>query len=115
MHEVDMTRSLILTIKDWQDSQPESHTIETIYLIVGEFTCVEPASLQFAFAAQTQNTNLAGTKLVIEETPLIAFCHQCQEEYKPKIGQQYACPKCKSPMEDIRSGRDLKIDHIEYS
>ena len=115
MHEVDMTKSLILTVRDWQDDQPVNSTIETIYLIVGEFTCVEPASLKFAFEAQTQNTFLAGTKLVIKETPLIAFCHKCQQEYLPKIGQQYACPDCQSPMEDIRSGRELKIDRIEYS
>ncbi len=114
MHEVDMTKSLILTVKDWQNNQPKKNTIETIYLVVGEFTCVEPASLQFAFEVQTKNTFLAGTKLVIKETPLIAFCHQCQQEYQPKIGRKYTCPTCDRPMEDIRSGRELKIDHIEY-
>lgn len=115
MHEVDMTESLILTVRDWQDNQSEKNTIEIIYLVVGEFTCVEPASLAFAFEVQTKNTFLAGTKLVIKETPLIAFCHQCQQEYLPKIGQHYACPNCQSPMEDILSGRELKIDRIEYS
>lgn len=115
MHEVDMTKSLILTVKDWYQSQPENLQIETIHLIVGKFTCVEPVSLQFAFEAQIQNTFLAGVKLSITETPLIAFCHQCQVEYSPKIGLHYACPTCHAPMEDIRSGRELKIERIEYS
>ena len=115
MHETDMTKSLILTVKDWYEAQPKQPKIKAIHLIVGKFTCVEPASLQFAFAAQTQATFLQGVKLIIEETPLIAFCHQCQQEYKPKIGLQYACKNCNSPMEDIRSGRELKIDFIEYS
>jgi hydrogenase nickel incorporation protein HypA/HybF len=51
---------------------------------------------------------------VIQEAPLIAFCHHCQQKYQPEIGIEYACPKCRSPMEDIRSGRELKIDRIEY-
>ncbi len=114
MHETDMTKALILTVKDWQESQPENPQISCIHLIVGKFTCVEPVSLQFAFEVQTKNTFLDGVKLVIQETPLIAFCHRCQAEYYPEIGIQYACPQCKLPMDDIRSGRELKIDRVEY-
>jgi hydrogenase nickel incorporation protein HypA/HybF len=110
-----MTKALILTVKDWWESQPERPQIDSIHLIVGRFTCVEPVGLQFAFEAQTQKTFLEGAKLVIQETPLIAFCHRCQQDYSPKIGEQYACPECHSPMDDIRSGRELKIDRIEYS
>ena len=115
MHETDMTRALILTVKDWYHSQTEPLKIDKIHLVVGQFTCVEPVSLQFAFEVQTRNTFLEGVELVIKDVPLIAFCQSCQQEYKPEIGLQYSCPDCKSPMEDIRSGRELKIDRIEYS
>ncbi len=115
MHETDMTRALLLTLKDWWEAQPEPPQIETVHLIVGQFTCVEPASLQFAFAAQTHDTFLQGAALAIQETPLIAFCDRCQQEYRPEIGLQYACPQCQAPMSDIRSGRELKIDRIEYA
>ncbi len=115
MHETDMTKALILTVRDWWEAQPESPKISQVHLIVGQFTCVEPVSLQFAFEVQTSNTFLEGAKLVIRETPLIAFCHRCQKEYCPEIGIQYACPECRSPMEDIRSGRELKIERVEYS
>ena len=115
MHETDMTKALIMTIKDWYDSQPTKYKIDTVHLLVGEFTCVEPTSLEFAFEVQIRNTFLDGAKLVIKEIPLIAFCHQCNQDYKPEIGLQYSCPDCNSPMEDIRSGRELKIDRLEYS
>lgn len=114
MHETDMTKALIMTVQDWYDSQPEDPQITKIHLVVGRFTCVEPVSLQFAYEVQTRDTFLAGTELVIRETPLIAFCHPCQQEYSPEMGLRYACPNCETPMEDIRSGRELKIDHIEY-
>ncbi|MBE9170128.1 hydrogenase maturation nickel metallochaperone HypA [Pleurocapsales cyanobacterium LEGE 06147] len=115
MHETDMTKALIVTVRNWWEEQPERPKISHIHLVVGQFTCVEPASLQFAFEVQTCNTFLDGAKLVIREIPLIAFCHRCQQEYRPEIGIQYACPECRSPMEDIRSGRELKIDRIEYN
>jgi len=115
MHETDMTKALIITVQDWYESQPEKLKIEKIHLIVGKFTCVEPVSLQFAFEVQTRNTFLDQVELVIKDIPLIAYCHTCQEEYQPEIGSQYFCSTCRSPMDDIRSGRELKIDHIEYS
>ena len=110
-----MTKALIFTIKGWLDEQPGHPAVERVHLTVGKFTCVEPASLQFAFNAQTQGTFLDGVELVIDETPLIAFCHQCQQEYRPEMGLQYACPSCQSPMDDIRSGRELKIGRVEFS
>jgi len=114
MHETDMTKALIVTLDKWWQEQPEKPKILAVHLIVGQFTCVEPVSLQFAFEVQTRNTFLDGAKLQIQETPLIAFCHPCQQEYRPDIGIHYACPHCQAPMEDIRSGRELKIDRIEY-
>lgn len=114
MHETDMTKALIITVKDWWEAQPDQPHVTKVHLTVGKFTCVEPMSLQFAFKVQTENTFLAGAELVITETPLIAFCHPCQAEYFPEIGQRYACPGCGHPMEDIRSGRELKIDHLEF-
>lgn len=110
-----MTKALILTVQDWWESQPERPEISHVHLTVGQFTCVEPASLQLAFEVQTRHTFLESATLVIQETPLVAFCHRCQQDYRPEIGIQYACPDCRSPMEEIRSGRELKIDRIEYS
>ena len=115
MHETDMTKALIMTVRDWWESQPERPPVEKIHLIVGRFTCVEPVSLQFAFEVQTRNTFLEDAELVIRETPLIAFCHPCQQQYQPEMGLCYACPTCGSPIEDICSGRELKIDRIEYA
>ena len=126
MHETDMTKALILTIIEWMAQQDDTvkcgaetlagrspSKIDKVHLTVGEFTCVEPASLQFAFAAQTKGTFLDGVQLQIKEVPLVAFCHSCDQSYRPQVGSHYACPQCQSPMEDIRSGRELKIDRLE--
>ncbi|NEQ28268.1 MAG: hydrogenase maturation nickel metallochaperone HypA, partial [Microcoleus sp. SIO2G3] len=106
---------LIVTVRNWWEEQPDRPQIDRVHLTVGQFTCVEPVSLQFAFEVQTRGTFLEGAELVIQETPLIAFRHTCQQEYHPEVGIQYACPSCHTPMDDIRSGRELKIDRIEYA
>ena len=93
MHETDMTKALILTVKDWYESQSEAIKLQKIHLIVGQFTCVEPLGLQFAFEVQTRNTFLEGVELAIKDIPLIAFCHSCQQEYKPEINLLLCCGK----------------------
>ncbi|WP_017325695.1 hydrogenase maturation nickel metallochaperone HypA [Synechococcus sp. PCC 7336] len=113
MHEVDMTKALFATLEDWWVSQPDPPEIETVYLLVGDFTCVEPASLEFAFDALKQGTFLDSARLAIERIPFVAYCHTCQCNYFPTIEEQYACPACRSPLEDIRSGRELKISRLE--
>jgi Zn finger protein HypA/HybF involved in hydrogenase expression len=45
----------------------------------------------------------------------IAKLYDCQADYEPEMGLQYGCPTCRSPMDDIRSGRELKIDRVEYA
>jgi hydrogenase nickel incorporation protein HypA/HybF len=35
MHETDMTKALILTLKDWWSAQPEHPQISQVHLIVG--------------------------------------------------------------------------------
>ena len=64
MHEIDMTKALIQTVREWVRSQPDHFKVETIHLTVGKFTCVEPASLKFAFSVQTKNTDLDGVNLI---------------------------------------------------
>ncbi len=115
MHEVDMTRALIQTLTDWWEAQPDQPRISAVHLKVGDFTCVEPASLQLAYATQIPGTCLSGSQLVIQPIPLVAYCQHCQAEYSPVLGLSYACPTCQAPMESIRSGRELKIDHIDYT
>lgn len=109
-----MTRALIRTLNQWLAAESESSAVDRVHLVVGRFTCVEPASLRFAFAAQVRGTHLDGVSLEIREAPLIAFCHGCQQEYRPEIGVRYSCPDCGAPMDDIRSGRELKIERVEY-
>lgn len=113
MHEVDMTRCLIHALEEWRVAQPATPRIRTIHLLVGDFTCVEPSQLVFTFAAATQGTWLAGASLAIEPVPLRGRCLACGEVYQPDPARGYASPCCAHPMDEIVSGRELKIKRID--
>ena len=114
-HKVDMTKALILSLDEWQLEQGESQIVSTVILQVGEFTCVEPDLLLSSFAVQRRSKLwLENAELIIKPIPFIAHCDNCVRDYQPQIGQHYACPTCAAPLHNIRSGRELKIEAVEY-
>ncbi|MGO8670685.1 MAG: hydrogenase maturation nickel metallochaperone HypA [Capsulimonadaceae bacterium] len=113
-HEIDMTRALIVSLKEWYREQREPLPVRNVCLVVGKFTCVEPDLLRSSFARQRMGTFLEKADLVIRETEFVAFCARCNAEYRPDIGLEYACPACRAPLGEVRSGRELKIERIDW-
>jgi hydrogenase nickel incorporation protein HypA/HybF len=114
-HEVDMTKALIMSLADWQAEQDQAQAIRNVILQVGEFTCVEPALLQSSFMQQRSGKRwLQEAGLIVKSIPFVAHCDDCAADYQPELGQAYACPQCAAPLHHIRSGRELKIEAIEY-
>ena len=115
-HEVDMTKVLILSLKEWWAEEPDSRRVSTVILQVGDFTCVEPDLLSRSFAQQRSSVPfLENAELVIHPVPFVAHCGTCDQDYRPDLGLQYACPVCQSPLHEIRSGRELKIERVEWT
>ncbi|MCS5693017.1 hydrogenase maturation nickel metallochaperone HypA [Cyanobium sp. FGCU-6] len=116
MHEVDMTRCLLLSMGEWkQQHAPRQPRVSTVHLQVGAFTCVEPDQLVFTWEAAVQGSWLAGARLAIEPVPLLGRCVLCSSTYAPLQEQGYRSPCCNHPMEEIVSGRELRIRSVEYA
>ena len=116
MHEVDMTKCLLLSMTEWKRQHaPRQPRVSTVHLQVGAFTCVEPDQLVFTWEAAVQGSWLAGARLEIEPVPLVGRCVRCSSTYSPFQEQAYRSPCCNHPMEEIVSGRELRIRSVEYA
>lgn len=116
MHEVDMTKCLLLSMNEWKRQHaPRQPRVSTVHLQVGAFTCVEPDQLVFTWEAAVQGSWLAGARLAIEPVPLVGRCVVCSSTYAPLQEQAYRSPCCNHPMEEIVSGRELRIRSVEYA
>jgi hydrogenase nickel incorporation protein HypA/HybF len=116
MHEVDMTKCLLLSMQEWsQQHAPHKPTVQRVHLQVGTFTCVEPDQLVFTWRAAVKGSWLDGSELAIESIPLVGRCVCCDSTYPPDSEQGYRSPCCDHPMEEIVSGRELKIRSVDYS
>ena len=115
MHEVDMTRALVLSMQSWREGhRPQQPKVSRVNLQVGAFTCVEPEQLLFTWQVAIANSWLEGAQLAIEPVPLQGRCLACASIYTPEAEQGYRSPCCSQPMEEIVSGRELRIRSVDY-
>jgi len=116
MHEVDMTKCLLLSMNEWKAQHPfPEPVVHRVHLQVGTFTCVEPDQLVTTWRVAVQGSWLAGAELAIEPVPLVARCLQCKSTYEPSPETAYSSPCCDHPMEEIVSGRELRIRSVDYT
>jgi len=116
MHEVDMTKCLLLSMNQWKAQHPSPDPmVQRVHLQVGTFTCVEPDQLVTTWRVAVQGSWLAGAELVIEPVPLVGRCLQCNGTYEPNPETAYRSPCCDHPMEEIVSGRELRIRSVDYT
>lgn len=115
MHEVDMTRCLLLSMNEWkQQHAPRVPAVDRVHLEVGTFTCVEPDQLVVTWSDAVKGSWLDGAELVIESVPLVGRCVRCQATYSPDPADGFRSPCCHHPMEEIVSGRELRIRSVAY-
>jgi hydrogenase nickel incorporation protein HypA/HybF len=115
VHEVDMTRCLLLSMHEWkQQHAPRVPQVDRVHLEVGTFTCVEPDQLVVTWSDAVKGTWLDGSELVIESVHLVGRCVRCQATYSPDPADGFRSPCCRHPMEEIVSGRELRIRSVAY-
>jgi len=88
--------------------------VEKINLKIGEFTCVEPISLINTFNAAVLGSWLDSSEITIETIPFEGKCSKCKRLYFPKKENGYKSPCCNFNLEEIISGRELKIASIDF-
>jgi hydrogenase nickel incorporation protein HypA/HybF len=98
MHEVDMTKCLLLSMNQWrQQHDPAVPRVSQVHLQVGDFTCVEPEQLVHTWRIAVQNSWLAGAELAIEHVPLMGRCVCCNATYLAVAGNGLSLALLRSP------------------
>lgn len=111
MHELSIAQSIVDIVEETMNGEPETNLIEVV-VDVGELVAVVPESLEFCYAALTDSTKYAGSKLVINILPVLARCDDCRQEFKVE-NITFVCPNCNSVKLKIFQGQELKISHLE--
>lgn len=111
MHELSIAGNIVDTVRR-ETSDRGLSRIEAITIRIGRMTDVNPDALTFGFEVITRDTELAGTKLIIELVPIAAKCKRCGREFEvPEYS--FICPDCSSNAVELIRGLELDIAFFE--
>jgi hydrogenase nickel incorporation protein HypA/HybF len=110
MHELGLVLNIVKQIENYMDEN-ELKKIEKLILQVGKLSEVYPKYLRDVYPIAVENTKLAQTQLIIEETPGIGRCNECDFVYN-LVENKNQCPVCESKDFTVISGREFLIKEI---
>ncbi len=112
MHELSIISSIVDAVVESLEAYSGARVLE-VRLRVGLLAAVEEESLQFCYGIATEDTMLAGSKLVVKAVPVVVHCATCAQDVQLEGMQSFRCPQCDELTMDIRQGRELEIEDIE--
>ncbi|HWQ32037.1 MAG TPA: hydrogenase maturation nickel metallochaperone HypA [Blastocatellia bacterium] len=114
MHELSIALSMIEMAGE-EAARRGGARISAIHLRLGPLSGVVKDALLFAYDLACEGTPLAGSRLLIEETPVVVYCPACQKEQILSSIQHFCCPVCATPTPEIRQGRELEVTALELA
>jgi hydrogenase nickel incorporation protein HypA/HybF len=114
MHELSIAYNLV-EIASEAAHQAQVTQIDVVYLRLGALAGVVKDALLFGYDIATEGTPLAGSRLEIEELPLVVYCPSCQTNQELNDIQLLQCPVCGAMTPQIVQGKELQIVSLEYS
>ncbi len=112
MHELSIVTSVVESVTESLEAYPGAR-VEEVRLRVGVLAAVVVDSLEFCWGLATEDTPLAGARLVVKTVPVIMHCAHCAADVELDGVQSFRCPRCDAPCSDLRQGRELEIEAIE--
>jgi len=112
MHELSIAVSMVdMAIEE--SRRQGAVRVAAIHLKLGKLSGVVKDALLFSYDVVCQGTQLEGSRLLIEEIPIIVFCPKCKMETPPVATNNLSCPKCETPTPQIVCGREMEVTALE--
>lgn len=112
MHELSIAAGIVESVTETAAAYPGARVLE-VRLRVGALASVVEDSLQFCWSVVTEDTPLAGSKLMVRTLPILVHCARCNADSELAGVQSFHCPRCGQMAADFRQGRELEIESIE--
>jgi|ERR1700677_2037671 hydrogenase nickel incorporation protein HypA/HybF len=112
LHEITVALSLLEGVEETAQLQGIER-VNAVHVRIGALSGIVRDALMFSWDVATENTVAAGSRLCIEEIPLVVFCERCEDERAPRAGTGLLCPECHTPAPRIVRGREMQLVSME--
>jgi hydrogenase nickel incorporation protein HypA/HybF len=112
MHELSIAMSMIELAEEESAKRGGAH-VNAVHLKLGKLSGVVGTALLSSWELACEGTDLMGSRLVIEEIPIIGYCPVCRLQRPLNSMQWLVCPECNSAVSEIIQGRELQVFALE--
>jgi hydrogenase nickel incorporation protein HypA/HybF len=112
MHELSIAMSMVELAEEESAKRGGAH-VNAVHLKLGKLSGVVGKALLSSWELACEGTELAGSRLIIEDIPILGYCSVCQTQRELDSIQWFVCPECNSPVPDIIQGRELQVFALE--
>jgi hydrogenase nickel incorporation protein HypA/HybF len=112
MHELSIAMSIVEMAEEEADQRGGAR-VNAVHLKLGALAGVVKDALLSSYELACEGTGLQGSRLVIEEIPVVVNCPQCLAPRTLDSLQWFVCPQCKGPVSEVIQGRELQVFALE--
>ncbi|MGH9512666.1 MAG: hydrogenase maturation nickel metallochaperone HypA [Terriglobales bacterium] len=114
MHELSIALSMIDGVLE-EAGKRGGAKVEAVHLKLGVFSGVNQDALLFSYGLACEGTLLEGSRLLIEDVPLLIYCPACETERAARSEQELCCSICSTPAARIVRGQELEVTALEIA
>jgi hydrogenase nickel incorporation protein HypA/HybF len=111
MHELSIAMSIVEMAEEEAGSRRAR--VEAVHLRIGALSGVVKEALLSCYTMACEGTSIEGSRLVMDELPVVIFCAQCETEQPISSLQLFCCPQCGTPSGTIVQGKELEVVALE--
>jgi hydrogenase nickel incorporation protein HypA/HybF len=112
MHELSIAMSIVEMAQE-EARERKGAQVRAIHLKLGALSGIVREALLSCYEIACCDTPLEGSRLVIEEVPIMVFCAACQARRPVSSVQLFCCAECGRPSSQVVEGKELEVVALE--
>jgi hydrogenase nickel incorporation protein HypA/HybF len=112
MHELSIALSIIDLAEEEIEEQGAAQ-VTVVHLKLGLLAGVVKDALLSSYSLACEGTVLEGSRLIIQEVPVIAYCSKCEAPRAVTPVEWFVCPECHAPISLVLQGKELEVVGME--
>jgi hydrogenase nickel incorporation protein HypA/HybF len=112
MHELSIAVSIVEAAEEEAANRGSARVI-AVYLKLGRLSGVVKDALLSSYDLACEGTSLEGSRLLIEDLPVVIHCRPCAASHPLSSIQLFCCPVCGVPSAEVVQGKELEVTALE--
>lgn len=111
MHELSIATGIVEAAAE--EAQKRDVKVSAVHLRLGALSGVVKDALLFCYEVACEGTSLEGSRLIVEEVPVVVYCRECRDRRTLSSLQSFKCPECRTPTSEVMQGKEIEVFALE--